>query len=152
MENFEIISELQTIIDNEFSKFLKVNLNGKVFHIAISKSQIPKIRHFGTWNDDLIISFSDLDLNSLDTEELKILTNKEGEISALIIPEPQRIKNVSFIQKFDKFLKEEVKKLPSSNNDEELLKHKQKRVAHALSNILKKVASSEVLHLAGSNF
>lgn len=139
MENTKDLHKIQGIIDNEFDKILKINLNNRYYHIAITKDQIPTIKEFSVSNNSIFISFDEHYGNFSNDLDYNIIKNKEGEITAISINHLNKFRSESYLLKFRRMLLNEIKNFPESNPNEVIQKHKQKRVAHAISEILKTV-------------
>lgn len=142
MENITDIKKYQEIIDNEFKKILKINIDNRELKIAITKNEVPIIKEFNIDDNSIFITFSDYYRSIKEEKDFEIVKNRNGEIVAVSVKNFNKFRNENYFNKFRKMLISEINDFPESNSIEILKKHKQIRVAHAISEILKSVPNN----------
>ncbi len=125
------ITNLQSFINNEFSKILKLKLDDKVYNVAISKDNIPQIKNVQLNANNLIICFTSQPIGEIQFIN-GIYKSENGEIRAVNFT----FKNISR-KEINQGIMNSVNELPELNKDQVVLKHKQLRLAHALIEIIK---------------
>ena len=143
IKNISKIKELQEIVDREFNKILKVNIDNKLFNIAIRKDQIPQIQEFKILDNSMWISFVKLNSPVYKAKEHYMIKNKDGEIIGLLINQLSKLKSKDYRFKVNRMMLNEIKEFPENDTNEILMKHKQKRIAHALSEIINIVPTQD---------
>lgn len=130
---------LQDYIDNQFSKRLRLNFNNRFYDIAIRQDQIPKIKDIKIEDSGfIVIKFNDN--NCVDFKE-NIKRNTKGEIDELKI-DANLINSNDYIKIFKNLISNN-KSLPENDKDQILIKHKDKRFIHAVSNFIKDVKKED---------
>ena len=72
-------------------------------------------------------------------QNFNLIKNEAGEINAVFIPEFKKLKSDSYRTKLNSEFAEYIKNIPEMNTTQIIFKHKQKRMLHAISEIIKTV-------------
>lgn len=139
MENIKVVEKLQEIVNNQFDKILTIKIEGRTINIAIRKDQIPQLTEFKIESNKIVISFSNSSPIQTDSENFNLIKNEVGEIKAVFIPEIRKLKSDSYRTKLNAEFAEYIKNIPEVNTTQIIFKHKQKRMLHAISEIIKTV-------------
>lgn len=149
MSDTIVYEKIQDIIDKEFNKILVIDIGDKSYKIAIRKDQIPKIKQVKIKDDKVvIITLSDNIKSPNTTQFLNFIKNDEGEIKGIIISDYNKLNESTYRTKINKYIVEEIKKIPEENTKQILFKHKQKRIAHAISEIIKYVSDNKLTEMS----
>lgn len=141
MENTGIIkNRFQKIIESHFNRISKININNFEYRIAIRKDQIPSIKQIELHNDNLIIILEDI--RGLKNKGNLINRNSNGYINCIEINNLKNLKNPTYKRKLMRELLIDINNLPENNKNQILNKHKDRRLAHALSEIINTVPNS----------
>ncbi len=141
----EIINIFQEAIEKEYSKILKVNILDKEIRIAISRANTPSIKGIEIKNGTLIIKFiDDLNINE-NYETIKFLKGDDNKITAIVIPNIESLKTKKRLFKLNRIVIEEINSFPENSVPEILIKHRQKRMGHVVSEIAKEIPKYEYL-------
>lgn len=138
MEKTESLDKLQNLIDEQFNKILKLTVGNSSFNIALRRDHIPQLHTAKIEKGKLVISFENNIEIPESNSEVELLKNNDGGINALIIAHPQYLSKGSYRTKLNRIIINEVKSIPDGVDKKAILfKHIQKRIAHALSEIIK---------------
>lgn len=126
---------LQEYVNDQFDKRLRIKLDGDEYDIVIRQDQIPIIKNIIDKNRYILIK-----LNEYINEEFDdlLIRNSCGELDALKIDKKYLVKSDKNFR-FFKDLLSNNDKLPETNKNEKLIKHRDKRFIHAISNFLSEV-------------
>lgn len=144
MDKLKIIEKFQHIIDSQFDKIIKVKIDTNIYRIAIRRDQIPIIRDFEISNNNLFISFASVDNSIKINENMIVFKDSEGEIKGITISKIDKLKSQSYRTKLNRSILEYIKSLPENDTNQTIFKHKQNRLAHALSEIIEKVPETNL--------
>lgn len=77
------IDKLQAVVNKEFDKAFKININGNIYAVAVSKSDIPKITSCKLQDDTMVIIVSD-NIYHIDTKTIfKLNKDEQGNQTAI---------------------------------------------------------------------
>lgn len=142
--NKEIVELLQDRVNEQFDKRLNINIGDDEYNIAIRRDQIPKIKVVKMDRDgSIVIKLSE---NADDNFDDNLLRNSKGELQAI------KIDN-KFLRNYDNrsFLKKLISNnsaLPENDKEEVLLKHRDKRFLHAISDFLLELRKLDITYLS----
>jgi uncharacterized protein YuzE len=144
MDKLKIIEKFQHIVDSQFDKIIKVKIEKNIYRIAIRRDQIPVIRDFKVSNNSLFISFSNVENSIKINENITVFKDSEGEIKGISISQIDKLKSQSYRIKLNRLISEYIKSLPENDTTQSIFKHKQNRIAHALSEIIEIVPETDL--------
>jgi uncharacterized protein YuzE len=144
MDKLKIIEKFQNIVDSQFDKIIKVKIDSNIYRIAIRRDQIPVIRDFEISNNNLFISFANVNNSIKINENIIVFKDSEGEIKGITISKIDKLKSQSHRIKLNRSISEYIKNLPENDTTQTILKHKQNRLAHALSEIIEIVPVTDL--------
>lgn len=145
MQKSEIIEKMQNLVNDEFDKILKIKVGDNEYRIAIRKDQIPKISHLDISNNNIKISFDGLNTNETTSGVFELVKDLNGEIRQVTINDADKLKNESYRYKLNRELLSQIKNIPEGDLNQSINKNKQKRVAHALAEIMRSFSNGELL-------
>jgi hypothetical protein len=139
MTETEIKEKIQSIFDAEFSKILHVQFDKQDYRIAIRQEHVPKLKSIDFKNEGAILKFKENLIIEDSIKNFEILKDRIGELSAILIPNIEELNRKNVRIRINRDLSNSLKSITAITKDEVLDKHREKRIAHAISKMLESV-------------
>lgn len=139
MQKIDIENKIQEIVNEHFDKILKIDIGNNEYNIAIRKEQIPKIEFLELEKDHFCIMFEKNMKYGEINLDYNIITDNNNKIEGVVIGNVNKLKSDNYVNKINKYMTSLIDDIPMTNTKEIVLKHKQKRLIYAISEILKTV-------------
>lgn len=135
------IDELQAVVNDEFNKAFKIEINGNKYEFAISKKDIPKITSYKFEDGTMIIVIED-NIYHIDTEKIfSLIPDSEGKKAAVF---NFSNKNINFSNKRS-YWKSIVDLQDSFTQPKEVISYiKSKKLVHAFLEIIKDTSDNDI--------